>query len=305
MTPVPTARFDVPTDDGCRLRLRRYGNPAGPRLLVTHGNGFAVDAYLPFWREFLPGFDVVVFDFRNHGLSDRSDPARHVYAQLVSDLDRVRVAVDDELGLKPTAGIFHSMSARTAMKHAVEVGWAWDALVLFDPPNVPPPAHPVYETMRVFEDKLVQYALARRRHFASVAELVDEYRDARGTRNWIAGARELMAQAVLREDPDGRGWSLVCAPEIEAAIYAEAMTLNLWPAAAQYGGPVKLIGADPEAKYAPATAFANRALGIENGYDYEAVAGTGHLLQIEQPVACARIVSEFLARAGLRPARPG
>jgi pimeloyl-ACP methyl ester carboxylesterase len=302
MIPVPTARLDVPTDDGCLLRLRRYGHHSGPRLLITHGNGFAVDGYLPFWRDFLPGFDVVVFDFRNHGRSDRSDPVRHVYAQLARDLARVRAAVDDELGRKPTAGIFHSMSARTAMKHAIELGWTWDAMVLFDPPNVPPVDHPVYETMRVFEGKLVDYAGGRKRHFETVAELADDYRGARGTKNWVSEAVPLMAEAVLREEPDGTGWSLVCAPEIEAAIYAEAMTLNLWPPATAFDGPVKLIGADPDSKYAPATAFANQALGLENGYDYASVPGTGHLLQIEQPIACARIVSEFLAGVGLRAA---
>ena len=44
------------------------------------------------------------------------------------------------------------MSGRTAMKHAVEIGWRWDALVLFDPPNVPPTGHPLYKAMEVFEN---------------------------------------------------------------------------------------------------------------------------------------------------------
>ena len=50
------------------------------------------------------------------------------------------------------------MSARTAMKHAIEIGWRWDALMLFDPPNVPPVDHPHYEAMRVFENKLTDWA---------------------------------------------------------------------------------------------------------------------------------------------------
>ena len=45
----------------------------------------------------------------------------------------------------------------------------------------------------------------------------------------------------------------------------------------------------------------NRALGVENGYDYAFVPGTGHMLQIEKPTECARLVEEFLARCGLRP----
>ena len=47
--------------------MRRHGNPDGVRLLVTHGNGFAADAYYPYWRHLLSEFDVLVFDFRNHG----------------------------------------------------------------------------------------------------------------------------------------------------------------------------------------------------------------------------------------------
>lgn len=297
--PVPHETFEVALDDGARIRARRHGNRDGDRLLVTHGNGFAVDAYFPFWQHFIAAFDVVVFDFRNHGQNIPVEPSHHHYAQLTRDLERVLQAVRTRLGAKKTGGIFHSMSARTAMKHAIEIGWQWDALVLFDPPNVPPPDHPVYETMRIFEEKLTEWALKRRRRFAAVEELADEYRGSRATRSWVAGMPELMARSVLRKDPDGAGYVLVCAPENEAAIYAEALTLNLWPPAKEFAGPVKLIGADPSLKGAPATAQANQALGREGGYDYATVDGAGHLLQIEQPAECARIVGEFLARCGV------
>jgi len=133
-----------------------------------------------------------------------------------------------------------------------------------------------------------------------VDELASEYLQSRATKSWVAGAHELMARSVLRKSPDGDGYALVCAPKNEAAIYAEALTLNLWPRAGEFGGPVKLIGADPNAKGAPATAQTNYALGTENGYDYDFVPGTGHLLQIEQPAECARLVEEFMSSCGLR-----
>ena len=69
--------------------------------------------------------------------------------------------------------------------------------------------------------------------------------------------------------------------------------------AREFGGPVKLIGCDPNMKGAPATGPANAALGREGGYDYSFVEGTGHLLQIEQPHECVRLTLEFLARCGL------
>ena len=300
VVPVPSETFDVALEDGASIRVRRHGNRDGVRLTVTHGNGFASDAYLPFWQQLTPHYDVLVFDFRNHGQNVPVEPSNHNYAQLSRDLEHVRDTIDSRLGKKTTVGIFHSMSGRTAMKHAIEIGWRWDALVLFDPPNVPPVDHPRYPPMEAFEKRLTECALGRRRQFAAVEELTSEYLQSRATKGWASGAHELMARSVLRSSPDGNGYVLVCAPENEAAIYAEALTLNLWPRAQEFGGPVKLIGADPNAKGAPATAQTNYALGTENGYDYDFVPGTGHLLQIEQPAECARLVEEFMASCGLR-----
>jgi pimeloyl-ACP methyl ester carboxylesterase len=297
---APSETFDIALEDGASIRIRRHGNRDGVRLAVTHGNGFAADAYLPFWQLLTPRYDVLVFDFRNHGQNTPVEPSHHNYAQLSRDLDRVLDGIESRLGKKTTVGVFHSMSARAAMKHAIEIGWRWDVLVLFDPPNVPPVDHPRYQAMEVFENKLTEWALGRRRKFASVEELATEYLKSRATERWVAGAHELMARSVLRKSPDGDGYTLVCAPENEAAIYAEALTLNLWPRASAFGGPVKLIGADPDLKGAPATAQTNQALGVENGYDYAFVPGTGHLLQIENPAECARLVEEFVAKWGLR-----
>ena len=297
--PAPSMTFEVPLEDGSRIRMRRHGNPNGVRLLVTHGNGFAADAYYPYWRHLLSGFDVLVFDFRNHGQNVPVVPSNHNYAQLTRDLERVVQEVKAKLGPSKTAGIFHSMSARTAMKHAIEVGWRWDALMLFDPPDVPLKGHPLYASMEIFENKLTEWAKGRRRHFASIDELTEEYKQSRATARWVEGLHELMARSVLRKSPDGNGYELVCAPENEANIYAQALVLDLWPKASEFGGPVKLVGCDPNFKGAPATGPANQALGIEGGYDYSFVENTGHLLQIEKPEECIRLTLEFLGKHGL------
>jgi pimeloyl-ACP methyl ester carboxylesterase len=299
IVPAPSQTFDVDLEDGAKIKIRRHGNRDGVRMMVTHGNGFAADAYLPFWQHLTPKYDVLVFDFRNHGQNIPVEPANHNYAQFTRDLECVLQFVNLRLDKKTTVGIFHSMSGRAAMKHAIEIGWRWDALVLFDPPNVPPVNHPRYPAMRMFESTLTQWALARRREFAAVEELANEYRQSRAAKGWVAGAHHLMAQSVLRKSPVGDGYVLVCAPENEAAIYAEALTLDLWPHATEFGGPVKLIGADPDLDGAPPTAQTDRALANENGYDYHFVAGVGHLLQIEKPLECVRLVEEFLTRRAI------
>ena len=297
--PAPRERFALTMGDGAVVHVRRHGRPDGARLYVSHGNGFAVDGYWPFWGPLAERFDLIVFDMRSHGWNPRAASGRdgHTYAQMALDLERVVREVTARYGPRPSAGVFHSMSARAAMKHALEVGFPWDALILFDPPNVPPPGHAVYDTMDVFERRLADWAVARPERFADPGELARQYADTRAHRTWVDGAHDLMARAVLRHD-DG-GWVLACPPELEASIYLQAMTLNLWPPASAYGGPVKLIGADPDAPGAPGPALANRALAEEGAYGYEAIPGTGHLLQIQQPEACRRTLLEFLAAAGV------
>jgi pimeloyl-ACP methyl ester carboxylesterase len=297
--PTPHETFEVPLEDGARIRVRRHGDPNGVRLFISHGNGYAINGYLPYWQHFLPRFDVILFDFRNHGENIPVTPPNHTYGQLSRDLERVYQDVTAKLGKRPSAGIFHSMSGRTAMKHAIEIGFRWDALVLFDPPNVPPPDHPVYPAMKAFEARLTEFAGSRRSQFASVEELAADFAKSRMGQSWAPGVHALMARAVLRPNPSGDGFVLVCDPANEAGIYAEAMTLNLWPRATDFRGPVKLIGADPDMKGGPPTGRANQALGTENGYDYSFVPNTGHMLQIENPDGCARLTLAFLAECRL------
>jgi pimeloyl-ACP methyl ester carboxylesterase len=297
--PTPHQTFDVPLEDGAAIRVRRHGNPDGTRLFLSHGNGYAINGYLPYWRHFLERFDVIVFDFRNHGENIPVVPAHHTYEQLSRDLERVYQDVTARLGPKQSVGIFHSMSGRTAMKHALEIGFRCDALILFDPPNVPPPGHAVYPAMEAFEVRLTEFAKNRRTHFASVAELASEFAKSRVGQAWAPGVHELMARSVLRKNPNGEGFVLVCGPANEAAIYQQAMTMNLWPRASAFGGPVKLIGADPDLKGGPPTGRANQALGTENGYDYCFVPGTGHMLQVEKPEECAQQTIEFLQKCRL------
>jgi pimeloyl-ACP methyl ester carboxylesterase len=297
--PAPHMAFDVPLEDGAGIRVRRHGNPDGVRLFISHGNGYAINGYLPYWQHFLSSFDVIVFDFRNHGENVPVTPAHHTYEQLSRDLERVYQDVTAKLGKRKSAGIFHSMSGRTAMKHAIEIGFCWDALILFDPPNVPPPDHAVFPAMQAFEVRLTDFARNRRSHFATTDELAADFAKSRVGQAWAPGVHELMARSVLRKNPQGDGFVLVCDPANEAGIYAQAMTMNLWPRATDFRGPVKLIGADPDLKGGPPTGRANQALGTENRYDYSFVPGTGHMLQVENPDECARQTLAFLKECAL------
>ena len=59
------------------------------------------------------------------------------------------------------------------------------------------------------------------------------------------------------------------------------------------------LGAGPELERRSPTAATNKAMADEGGFDYVAIPGTGHMLQLEEPEACVEAMEKFLARHGL------
>ncbi len=287
-------------DDGATVRVRRHGNIGGPRLLLSHGNGFAIEAYAPFWTLLLPRWDVVLFDARNHGVNPLHGAAGHTYPRFAADLERIATATADAWGRKPTAGVFHSLSAIASILHALTYGWRWEALVLVDPPLVPLPGHPMHGDAWVHEDRLIAWSARRRDRFADPADLAQQFARTKGMRLWQPGAYELMAQSTVRRDPAG-DWVLACPRELESSIYGANARLGLWPRPADFAGPVTLISGDPDLPDALPPAKVGRVLEEELDWPHVAIPETSHMLQIERPDACVAAVEGFLAAHGIAP----
>ena len=296
--PEPAEIFDLDMTDGAIIRVRRHGKAGATRLFISHGNGFAADAYYPFWGPLAEDYDVFVFDVRNHGWNDRTHVNGHRYQQIAEDLETIHRGIDAKLGPGRSVGVFHSMSARAAMKRATEVGWHWDALALFDPPNMPLVGHWFYDDMRNFELRLIDFALNRPFRFESLAEYAEQLAATPVPSRWVDGAVDLMAKALLTPDEETGQWMLACRREYEAAIYMEALTMDLWPRGDQFDGPTIIIGADPDLK-GPPTGRVNQILCEENGIPYAWVPETDHMLQIEDPEGCRRELIKFLDAHGL------
>ena len=295
--PDPIEFVDTKMDDGAIIRIRRHGNPDGLRIVLSHGNGFAAEAYYPFWRELLDRCDVVLFDFRNYGQNPFHSADAHQYTRLVADLPLVRGAIDDTFGARPTLGIFHSLSARANMMYALNSGWLWEAMVLFDPPMVPPPSHWLHELTDREMQLFSEWARRRPERFNDPAELALQFSKTRGFGRWVSGAHELAARSVLRSE--GNAWVLACPGELEARIYEGNGILDIWPQVTDFDRPVLIIASDPEQPDAQLPATSCRALAEECGFPYVAIPGTGHFLQIEEPQLCVREVFEFAAQISM------
>jgi len=305
--PEPRASLDLAMPDGARIIARVHGNPDGPRLVLAHGNGFAIDAYAPFWTRLTGGYEVVVHDLRNHGRNPLFGSPGHNIEGFARDHGVILAALAEELGAKPTAGLYHSVSSLGAVTHAIGLphgaALPWDALILFDPPLIPNPGHPLHGVAQGMELFLANWAMGRPNAFADPGELAAQFASAKGLARWVAGAHEGMARAVLRKD--GEGWTLACPRELEAATYVGNAYSRIWqalPRLAAHRDRVLLISSDPDIDDARAPSFTNRAAEAEFGLRRVAIPNTTHLLQIEAPEACAEAAVGFLTTLGLGPA---
>jgi len=287
-------------DDGTVLSWRLFPNPtARVRLVLSHGNGLAMDGYQVFWRSLLADFEVVVFDFRGHGRSQAGAAAAHHWTQFEADMQALCDALAAQGDARPLLGVFHSLSAVTSLRHLHRYGPCWDALVLVDPPLSPPPGHAMESAHAREVQLLAEGALRRRPAFESAQQLAERFARVAVFGAWQAHACMDMALATLLQADGGGVWQLRCAPEREALVYRS----NIWPLAQQVLAncpfPVHLLAADATLQGSGLPARYALDLHQNSAIGYTSIAGTGHFLQLEQPQACADAIAQFVRQAGL------
>jgi pimeloyl-ACP methyl ester carboxylesterase len=292
--PTPEAIVDLRMSDGAPIRLRRYGN--GPvRLLLSHGNGLAINAYTPFWEPLIDDFELVVFDIRNHGENPLHDPQQHNWPRITQDIGEIFAGTQRQFGEKPTVGAFHSLSAVATLLNAVAGGPAWHALVLFDPPIFPPAGHPVQPAQIADMEDLTRRATGRPVAYRSPEQFAAQLLKRRAFSRWVPGAHLLFAQSTLRPGPNGE-WILCCPRELEAHMFATNNDPTLWAKLPSITIPMMIIGADADDPNAGPPARISRAIHEDFGIAYAGIPNTTHFLQTEQPAACREVLRGFLQR---------
>ena len=288
--PEPLATHRVQVDGDTVITVRRHGNPDGPRLVMCHGNGLAVDLYYPFWSLLTDDYDVIVYDMRNHGWNALSPLERHNVPTLVDDHDRVIAAIDEQFGPKPKVGIYHSVSALIALLSPAR-GAAYSALVLFDPPI----RRPNLSDEQFDEASMRTAALSRRRtaRFRSLEQFSEFLPYIPAFQHMVPGAHELMAKSTLRPSSTGKGYELRCPPEYEAQIIDYARIFSLAVDFDAMLCPMKVIGADPTLpfSYLPTLDLSDVAT-----VDYDFLPDATHFLPIEKPGECAAAMLAFLSQ---------
>ena len=285
--PEPVSVHEVQVDADTRVFLRRHGNPDGPRLVLSHGNGLAIDLYYPFWSLLADDFDLVVYDLRSHGWNDVSALEKHNVPTLVSDHDSILDAVDRHYGEKPQVGVFHSVAALVSLLSPIR-GGRYSALVLFDPPLCKPG-----RSHRDFEAAAARAAgftrrrterFRRREEFSEVLPYLPPFQ------RLAPGVFDLMARTTLRESKDGAGYELRCPREYEARMIDYASVFGVAVDFDALECPVQVIGADPTLPY---SYLPTLDMSDIMSVDYDFLPEATHFLQIEQPEECVEAMRGF------------
>jgi pimeloyl-ACP methyl ester carboxylesterase len=293
--PPPIAAANLVMKDGAVIRLRRYGKPGATRLVLSHGNGLAINAYAPFWLPLAQDYDIVVFDMRNHGENPLHDEAAHNWDSFYSDMEEIFQGIRANFGEARTVGAFHSLSAVAALAHTLREGKRWDALCVFDPPMMPPAGHPLHAVEGTDMENHSARALRRVGFYDSPDQLAAQFRRRESFARWVPEGADLLARHTLRQLPDGR-WTLCCPPAYEARTFRENRDESLFRRLREVPVPLMIIGGDPASPYAAPAAATAKAAHDELGIDYASVPGTTHFLQIEEPQACRDLLIDFLRR---------
>ena len=287
--PEPSAVFEVHAPDGALIYIRRHGNSAGPRMVLSHGNGLSADAYYPFWSRFVDRFDLFVHDVRNHGWNPVGSRLAHNVPTFADDSERVVRAIDRRFGKKPRIGVFHSLSTLVALRQVAMGGGGYCTLVLFDPPICPPGGLP--QDMEGIGRKLRTIACWRDDRFETPEAFAHSLALSAVYERLSAEAIDLLARTTLRRSVGGTGYELCCPREFEAQINEYFFVWSMTVDFNSVSCPVKAIGSDPTLRnsYMPGMNLGELML-----LDYDFVPETTHLLQIEQPEQCAALALEFL-----------
>ncbi|MBT8248986.1 MAG: alpha/beta hydrolase [Acidimicrobiia bacterium] len=249
-------------------------------LALLHATGFCKEVWKPVVED-LRGMsvehDIVLWDQPGHGESPPGPEPVDWWDSATASL-----AVVGGRG-EPVIGIGHSSGgAALAMAEILQPG-TFAALLLFEPIIFPPPYLP-------YEQGLYSATLARRSEFESQEDALEHLRDRGAFRSWDERALRAYVDGAL-VDVDGRS-HLRCAPATEASYYRSAGLHEAWERLGEISIPVRLVAGQHSDTHD--VAFLGAQADRFSNASWNVVPDVGHLFPMENPLATARIIADFI-----------
>lgn len=213
---------------------------AGPTLLFLHATGF----HARIWDQVvsrLPARHTICLNLRGHGGSTGGPLKQWIgYSQEVAQVIR-------HLDLTRITGIGHSLGGHVLVPIALALPDRFERLMLIDPVILPPPLLEMRK--QAYPEGFVHPATKRRNRFASVQDMIDRFRDRAPYTVFTPQALADYCTHGLR--PDGDGFVLRCAPEMEGGVYVRSMSNpGIYDMAREVPHPVHILRAKPPEDWA-------------------------------------------------------
>ena len=275
-----------------------------PIALLHHANGFCAATLAPLAQLLRPHYRVISLDGRGQGDSDLPLlPEGVQWQRFAEDIATVAERILDESGQQRIAfGIGSSFGGTvTAIAEAHRPG-TFARIAMLDPPLHLSDAWLAEAGLDTAvrarsRPELVDMARRRRAVWPSREVIRQAWKDKPMFAAWTPEAFDLYINEGIRDLPDGTVM-LKCAPEVEAAVFeATSPDLNLFEIVAGVACPTLLVHA--RHGHFPPELHETFAACFQNGVFLAADAG--HLMPLESPEFCARLLLEFAAQQPSTP----
>lgn len=278
---LPGERISFHDVGGLRLRVREWGDPDAPPIVLLHGlRGFSGT-----WRELaagLPKYRLIAIDQRGRGDSDW-DPGHNYYTDAyLADLE----AIVDALALRPFTLVGHSMGGTTAYVYAARHPDRLNALVIED---IAPGSSVKGDGAARIKAEMAALPI----DFASWSDARAYWQRTRPTVG-EAGLEQRLAES-LRER-DGRiGWRYDAVGISRTRLDPDpARVVDLWPVVEAIVTPT-LVVRGAKSDFCPLDTVGEMQRRNKN-IAAVTVTEASHYVHDDQPAVFRRIVRDFLGR---------
>lgn len=255
------------------VRIHYYRDSGGARpLIFAHGLTDSGLCWTPIAEQLRGQYDLIMYDARGHGLSDRASADGYSFDTLADDL----AGLVRELGLHQPIVLGHSLGAATAGLAAARSPGLFGAVLLEDPPGrseSPGAGAPDNATLLQWRnDLLADQGRSREQLIA---------KERARSPKWSDAELQPWADAKPHVDPDAL--CVITNPTSEWHDLIE-----------QVDCPLLLITGDPAAGAIITQEFADELAGRWQRGQVAHIAGAGHCIRRDQPERFMQVVSQFL-----------
>lgn len=262
---------------------------AGPSVLLHHANGFCSGVWRPVARELAGECRLLALDARGHGASDApaATAANYDWNELAGDLVDAARQLVQRCGTEAIdLAVGHSFGGALTLAAAARAPELFRNLLAIDPVLIPR----VVDPARMLGNPLATAARRRQSRFPSRAAAREAWRRKDFFADWDEEAFEGYLDCGLRECADGN-IALACAPEVEAALFESAHSLDLQAVASQVRAPALLLWAE---RGSFSLDFYRQMAACMSQARVETIAA-GHLVPMEQPQLVVAHIRALLA----------